>query len=352
MSELETTLRAFRASLSAEERDIRLRMRRAYRAAIQSLQGDLRRAQERIAELQADGKPVPRWRLLQEGRIRQLIAQTELAFSGFGQTVSREVILRQQAAVRKAQGDALRLIEAGFGPGPVGARLPLVTLPEGALRELVGALQPESPLSGVLRSFAGDAAKVVEDQLVSGMAAGKNSRDIARSIVRQLGVSRTRAETIVRTELHRRYRNASLAVMREQGHLLKGWRWSAAKSPRTCAACLALDGRIFELNEPARNHVNCRCSVVPVPKSWKSLGYDIPEPMVRRQSGADWFATQPVSIQREVLGVAAQAEYEAGAVELGDFVSLRRSRIWGSSYVRGSLEGALERAGKRERRAA
>lgn len=159
-------------------------------------------------------------------------------------------------------------------------------------------------------------------------------------------------QTIARTETHRAYRSATQRVMDDNKHLLKGWRWSAAKSSRTCAACLALDGRIFDTDVPMRAHPNCRCSLAPVTKSWKDLGYDIPEPLIVRESGDAWLKRQPAAVQRDILGPAAQAQYASGAVQLDDFVRLRKSSRWGSSYVRGSLQGAQERASKRERRAA
>lgn len=159
-------------------------------------------------------------------------------------------------------------------------------------------------------------------------------------------------QTIARTETHRAYRSASLQVMNDNKHLLKGWRWSSARDRRTCAACLALDGRIFQTDVPMKGHPNCRCSMAPVTKTWKELGYDVPEPMIVQETGAAWLKKQAPSVQRQILGNAAQAEYASGAVQLNDFVRLRQSRVWGSSYTRGSLQGAQERAGKRKEKAA
>ena len=78
---------------------------------------------------------------------------------------------------------------------------------------------------------------------------------------------------------------------------------------------------------------NCRC--IPSPVS----------PYVTVESGPDWFARQPASTQRAMM--PSQDAYDAwqrGDVTLNDFRGVRRSRVWGSSYVQRSGAGALTRA--------
>jgi SPP1 gp7 family putative phage head morphogenesis protein len=216
----------------------------------------------------------------------------------------------------------------------------------------VAAAEPTSPLQETFARFGPDAAATITERITAGMAAGTNSRIIARQITRDLGGARWKAERIVRTEMHRAYRGATLDTYRANRQLLKGWRWSAALSVRTCPACLALDGRVFDLEEPSRNHPNCRCAISPLPKSWKELGYDIDDTFTPRPSGAEWFAKQPAAVQRRILGPAAYQAYTTGEVTLEDFVALHRSQTWGSAYRRGSLAGARERAARRDRKVA
>jgi SPP1 gp7 family putative phage head morphogenesis protein len=351
-SDLERVITSYRGRLATHERDARRRMQAAYRQTITSLERDLAAMQTRIATLQASGERIPTWRILREAELRQLLVQAEAAFDRYGQIVRRETADAERRAVTLAQDAAVAHITAAYGPIPPGVDLPIARLPTDALSRFVAAAEPDSPLQETFARFGPDAATTITERITAGMAAGTNSRIIARQITRDLGGARWKAERIVRTEMHRAYRGATLDTYRANRQLLKGWRWSAALSVRTCPACLALDGRIFDLDEPARMHVNCRCSVSPVVKPWKELGFDVNETFTPRQTGAEWFARQPEKIQRRILGPAAYQAYTADEVTLEDFVTLHRSQTWGSSYRRGSLAGARERAARRDKRAA
>lgn len=352
MSELDAAIRQFRHLRAQREASTALALKDAYEAARDSLRRDLNQMVTWIEEEQAAGRDIPKWRLIQEARTQRLLRQAQFAFRQYSDEVGHTIINEQRAAVSQSLDDAHRLIEASFGPTPLGATLPVAALPHQAIERLVASLHPDAPVWNLLNEFAGNAAKTVQDQLISGMAKGQNPRVIARSISETLGGQYDRALTIVRTETLRAHRGAQLEVYKKNSHLLKGWRWTSAKDQRTCPVCLALDGRVFKLTEPARMHVNCRCSVTPVTKSYRDLGYDVDEPTSDIETGAEWFARQPAGVQHGVLGASAYKAYAAGDVQLEDFVVLSRSGTWGSSYVRGSLDGALGRAAARQQRAA
>ncbi len=81
---------------------------------------------------------------------------------------------------------------------------------------------------------------------------------------------------------------------------------------------------------------NCRCSMVP--QLAKAYRGDY-EP----QRGPALFAAASPEIQRAVLGPGAYQEYNAGRVQIENFVSFRRSRDWGVTVQRASLGTAMER---------
>lgn len=64
-------------------------------------------------------------------------------------------------------------------------------------------------------------------------------------------------------------RARTLQTYREQSDVIEGWRWLAAKQPRTCDYCLGMDGQQFPLHvefEPINKCENeyCRCTIVAV----------------------------------------------------------------------------------------
>ena len=118
----------------------------------------------------------------------------------------------------------------------------------------------------------------------------------------------------------------------EASGVVRGWRWSASLSSRTCPACLAMSGRVFPLTAPLRFHVNCRCSISPV-----IIGEsDTPGYL----TGSQWLAQQPASVQQQVLGIGGQQAYAVGDVELMDFVALHTNKTWGDSYQDGGISWA------------
>ncbi len=129
---------------------------------------------------------------------------------------------------------------------------------------------------------------------------------------------------MVRTETMRAHRTAALAAF-EQSGVVRGWRWSAAHKANTCAACLALDGRVFPLRARMKAHPNCRCICTPVLINEKDLPH--------YQTGKQWLARQPPEVQDGILGKAGGAAYRRGDVTLDDFVGIQHSDVWGDSYV-------------------
>lgn len=89
--------------------------------------------------------------------------------------------------------------------------------------------------------------------------------------------AKSRADMIARTELMRAMNLAKANLLEENDNLVDDKKWLAADDFRTCDDCLEMDGLTeteledqgFETEMPA--HPRCRCTWVPVMKSWKDL---------------------------------------------------------------------------------
>ena len=309
----------------------------AYADVLAQLEPRILALAEQIAEAKANGEEVGISWLFQLERYQELRRQIIVLMDGYGLTTKMVTTEAQKVITRQAllsAGEMLLPVSGGSGGEIVTLARGWAAVPDATVVEMVGAMQQGTPVDAVIRSYGVDSVQQVNQALVRGMALGDSARQTA-AVLRALGITRARAESLVRTETLRAARTATLAAYTQSG-VVRGWRWSASLSARTCAACLAMSGRVFPLTQPPRMHINCRCSCSPVL---------INEPnRAAYLTGAQWLAQQPVSVQQQVLGISGQQAYAAGDVELDDFVALHKSKDWGDSYVDGGIGFALKQA--------
>lgn len=195
-------------------------------------------------------------------------------------------------------------------------------LPVSATENMIGLAGDGSPL----RTLLDDAARVGPDamaqELVNGIALGRNPLEVARRAMRLgLGQSFTRMATISRTESLRVYRETTLQSYRAS-NVVVGYRRLSARDERTCVACLFADGRLYGLGESFDQHPNCRCVMTPILAN---------VPPVQFETGQQWFRRQPESTQRAMLGRGRFEAWQAGEASLDDMVSRDWDDTWGGS---------------------
>lgn len=139
------------------------------------------------------------------------------------------------------------------------------------------------------------------------------------------GYTRKDVQSIVRTAVSHVAASARERTYAENDDLIKGLQIVETLDPETCLECMADDGKVIEIDDPAQYpiHYNCRRTTVPVIKSWRELGLDIDElppgsrasldgQVSERTNYADWLAGQSEERQREALGPARFDLYKAG----------------------------------------
>jgi SPP1 gp7 family putative phage head morphogenesis protein len=197
-------------------------------------------------------------------------------------------------------------------------------LPVSAVNDMVGLAGDGSPLRAILN----DAARVGPDrmaqELVNGIALGRNPIQVARTAMRLgLGQSFTRMQAIARTEQLRVYRQVSLESY-QNSRIVIGYKRLSARDDRTCIACLAADGRFYRVDEGFDEHVQGRCSLIPVLANVPPVVYE---------DGQTWFNRQPESVQREMLGRGRYDIWRRGDASLDDMVTRIDNPTWGGSLV-------------------
>lgn len=182
-----------------------------------------------------------------------------------------------------------------------------------------------------------DAVNAMHRELLRGIVVGENPRQAAAEMLRRVegrfNGGLTRALTIARTELLDAYRSGAAAAHLANSDVLQGWVWLAQLDKRTCPSCWAMHGSQHELTELGPNdHQNGRCARMPVTKSWKDLGIDLPEPASVVPDAQDAFWALSRADQLEVMGPLRLAALETGT-PWDELSIIRATPGWRDSYV-------------------
>lgn len=211
-------------------------------------------------------------------------------------------------------------------------------------------------LKGVWKDLAADKLKLVRQTIAQGFLEGKTTDQIIRELrgTKAKGFtdgfvekSRRDVEAVVRTALGHTAGNAHDAVYEKNADVIKGLKWSSTLDLRTTPQCQIRDGKLYtpEAHKPigheipwgagpGRLHWRCRSASVPVLKSNKEMGIDLPELELRNKTRASmdgqvandttyaaWLKGQSTYRQDEVLGPTRGKLLRDGRLDLTDMYS-------------------------------
>lgn len=206
----------------------------------------------------------------------------------------------------------------------------------------------------------------VRDAIRLGMVQGEATSEIVRRIrgTRALRfrdgvmeISRRSAEAMVRTAVTHTATVAREEFYKQNSDIISKVQWVATLDTRTCVICQGLDGKTFPAEEGPRPpaHINCRCTSIPVVKSWRELGINADEldagtraslngQVAATQSYGEWLRKQSAEVQNDALGPTRARLFRKGGLSVdrfsnraGDALTLDELRLKESS--------AFERAG-------
>jgi SPP1 gp7 family putative phage head morphogenesis protein len=345
VARLQRTINDFRSRLMQYEASAVASLEDAYGAVLVAIQPQLDVLYEAITEKLNAGEKIPASWLYERLRLENLTLLIQQQIDQYGSMALMHTRQLQHLGVNLGMQAAVQLLDA---IKPIGINWTWGTPSSVAIERLVGATRAGSPLADLFAGFGQEAATLVSHVLIAGVSLGDGPRELAPQVQRALGISRARALTITRTEAIRSYRGANQETFRANSDVVQQWRWTCAKQARTCAACLAMDGTLHPLDEDMGSHPNCRCTAVPVTKSWDDilgpLGIDtstIPDTRPELQTGADWLEKQPERIQQAVLGAKYEG-WKAGDFTLKDMVKRSYSPDWGNSISEKPLKALVK----------
>lgn len=229
--------------------------------------------------------------------------------------------------------------------------VPIAMPTDATLRSLTqDVLIDGAPSSAWWAKQADDTSFRFAAQVRQGVVNGETQEQIVARITGRMGepgimdIARRNARALVHSSVMTAANRARLEVFRKNGRFIKGVRWLATLDSHTCLTCGALDGQAWDLDgkrlkgtrmdfDAPPKHFGCRCVLTPIPKSFRDIGIDIPEPQDEGQRAssagpvdgkvtfADFLDRQPAAFVDEVLGKKRADLWRAGKITLRDLVS-------------------------------
>lgn len=194
-----------------------------------------------------------------------------------------------------------------------------------------------STIQEVVNRFVDDFDGKVTSQLRQGISNGETISELTQRVRGVINSAGNSAQMIARTTQTAVSAEIRETTFEENSDVVKGYEWVSVLDTRTSDICKALDGTVYELDDPKRRtppaHPNCRSTITPVLKSWKELGIDANELSAGTRRDMDgkaveaeldygeWLKTQPDSVQDEALGAEKAKLFRENNLDMKDFVN-------------------------------
>lgn len=219
---------------------------------------------------------------------------------------------------------------------------------------LLKAMVTRQPMEGALvkdwfAKLSKDTAFAINRQIQLGMVEGEGIEAIVRRIKGTraanytdgiLNASRSNLQSVVRTSVSTIAHASRDEVYRANTNVIKGVQIMATLDARTCVRCMNWDGNVYGVDEvPAvPGHYSCRCTTVPVLRSWKEMGVQAAEAPAGTRASMNgqvadamtypaWLKKQSAEVQNEALGMARAKLFRSGQLKLNQFIDRQNRRL-------------------------
>lgn len=305
-----------RAAMLAREQATMAEAARRWLGVEQAIQAKV----DALALEMANNRTVTLGQLARSRRYRDLMGQTNDELRKYVGYMDDRITTGQRNLAAEAIAHSHTAVQAIATDAQI--TVPFNRISTEAVDNMIGLAGDGSPVRAVLNDAARTGPDAMAQELVAGIALGRNPLEVARRAMRLgLGQSFTRMQNIARTEMLRTYRTTTLQSYAAGGVVI-GYRRLSARDERTCPACLFADGRIYKVEEGFDAHVNCRCVTIPILAGVSPVQYE---------TGQQWFKSQPEAVQRQMLGPGRFAAWKSGEASLDDMVSRDWNDTWGGA---------------------
>jgi len=338
-------INSYKDRLDQREETAVAELRTYYLPLLEKFINEFDKVVETIIDLQTRKQNVSSSLIYRQTRYQETITRLVQEIEAIDKITVKVISLGQRDMAIQAIDDAANLIKKSVGKIPKTFDIDRAFLQYNhqAALQMVARLSQGTPLRKILEANTPDVI-AASQAFIEAILKGENPRVLRDKLYKQWGMTYVRAETMARTEIISSYRDSNIWRYK-QTKIVDMWEWSATRDDRTCPVCIFLDGQVFSLDTPFATHPNCRCSPLPVTKTWKELGIDIPEsrPDIGLR-GQDWFNSISETRQRKILHPQKFDLWKSGAITLEDLVDLYDHPVYGPSREERSIK-ELKRLG-------
>lgn len=330
MPNIYETIEKFKQELNDLENTATMNMIRRYGAVYRGLNQRIGELIDEFTEKSGDMTLNTTQWAREYKRITELQLHIENELMKFGKLGDKELAKEVNQGTKYAQIHAEQIV--GKIAQQAGTQITWNQAPIDLLQTFTGQVTKDSPLYKMLAIKGEDVAKKTTNAILVGMAAGQPAAVVARAIRKEFATVLTQAMVIARTEINRAYRETTRAIYQQNPDVITGYIRKSARTAKTCAACWAMDGAEFRLDQPLGDHPNGRCFMIPKVRGAEN------DPLYHEKSGEEAFKAQPAAVQRKVLGTVKYELYKEGKLQLSELIEEHHSPEWGSMVTEKSLD--------------
>jgi hypothetical protein len=320
----------FRRDLTAADEALADEMAARWESVEQALEAQIDALTLSIDNAILNGESVSESQLYQMDRYQQLLASLQVELERYETYAAQAISAQQLEFAGLGVENATALMEAAGA-----LRSTFATLGTGAFENVLALARAGQPLGALLEAAYPAAAQGMTTQLLRGIALGVNPRQTARAMMQEgLTDGLQHVLLVSRDQSLRAWRTASLQQYQES-RVVTGYARLCAKGPRTCLACLALDGTVYPTNVMMPLHAQDRCAMLP-----QVAGRPLPATL----SGENWFRQQPADVQAKMLGPGRYDLWERSAFQFQDLATISDGGVWGRSAQVTSLTALQQRS--------
>lgn len=327
----------FRTALLNEEEKAVNEIRDAYASSIADLEDQLSGMEARAKDYEAQGLNFDTLSAMMD-RTREMIKELELRVNTVNEQAVQYILDGQESSLNAVDKNTGKLIQSTdpLIPKEIIASAEYSRIPKEALSSFIGSSSPDSPLGKLIAGLAQDTSQRFRNTLSNAIVSGNNPRQAARDLEKviqsaqtDISVSRSRLETIARTEMIRSAREGQ-RYLYESNPAVVGYQRQATQDGRVCVACLALSGKKYPTSEIMPSHPNCRCVMLPITLSAEYILGESTDPALNYPAvGPDALLSGMSEGEKlQVMGPSRYALYQQG-VPLDKMVSVVDNKSWG-----------------------
>lgn len=313
---------SFQQDLARGDANAIMDMSRRWATVEAGLSEQIEALAEQIAKIVTDGGTVPASKLYQMERYQSLLAQLQAQMNAYSQAAIVDLMDDATRSQQMARQHAKQMLGAASSApsGPGAIQTALDKLGVEATEKIAALARGGNPLDQIFQKAYPAAAAGLTDQLLRGAALGWNPRKTAAA-AKKAGLVQglNHILLVYRDQQIRNYREAQLDAYNANPYVY-GYMRLAAKNDRTCAACLRLDGEIYELGEHMPLHPQDRCAIIPLIEG---------QPLPQWKRGLDWLREQSPEAQRKVLGRQRFELWRQGLFDLNELATVGNHPVWG-----------------------